>query len=251
MDIPTANQSQTPCHTWVGQEGWSPPSCTQLPSFQHLTLGSTSDQRPRYGHHQASVPGTLQVNNAQQKHTPPSHFSHGQHRAMSPPFLVSHTHTHQMLQNAAYSPNEEHTHIVSRVPGPDAFQNPACSPEPALGLGNVKTSDGFGQSPASPTSPTCPLQQPPDGVSSHYIGLFIRIIRFKKTNNQIPDANQGPWSNVFVTLQCVLRFVYLKFNRLLCLGNINSHDGDIKTQVRKHNVCFKKKNALQEIEKNS
>lgn len=93
MDVPTANQSQTPCHTWVGQEGWSPPSCTQLPSFQHLTLSSTSDQRPCYGHSQASVQGTLQVNNAQQTHTRPLHFIHSQHWAMSPPFLVSHTHT--------------------------------------------------------------------------------------------------------------------------------------------------------------
>lgn len=184
MDVPTANQSQTPCHTWVGQEGWDPPSCTQLPSFQHLTLSSASDQRPCYGHHQASVQGTLQVNNPQQNTRDPHMLSIANTEQCRPHFFC-HTHTHQMLQNAAYSPNEEHMHIVSRVPGPDAYQNPACSPEPALGLGNVKSSDGFLQCPASPTSP---LHQPPDGVSSHYIGLFIRIIQLKQTNKQ--DANQ-------------------------------------------------------------
>lgn len=204
MDVPTANQNQTPCHTWVGQEGWSLPSCTQLPSLQHLTVSSTSDQRLCYDHSQASIQGTQQVNNAQRithnprvssvvsaaKNIPPpslplldkgtqpcitnqislnSAYSH--HQAMSPPFLLSHT--HQMSQNAAWSPHEEHMHIGSRAPGPDAYQNPACSAGPAFGLGSMNTSDGFVTSPASPTSP---LHQPPDGVSSHYIGLFIWII---------------------------------------------------------------------------
>ncbi|TMS04083.1 Protein transport protein Sec24C [Larimichthys crocea] len=55
MDVPTANQSQTPCQPWVGQNGWSPaspqgPPCNPLPSFQHLSLGSPSDQRPCYDH---------------------------------------------------------------------------------------------------------------------------------------------------------------------------------------------------------
>lgn len=204
MDVPTANQSATPCHMWIGQEGWPPPSRIQLPSFQRLTLSSTSDQRPCYDRSQASVQGTLQVNNEQQnthdlrgssivsaaKNTPPPSLplldkgtqpymtnpislnsAYSQHQATLPPFLPSHT--HQMLQNAAWSPNEGHMHIVSRLPGPDANQDPACSPEPTLGLGLVKTSDGFVLSPASPTSP---LHQPPDGVSSHYIGLFIWLI---------------------------------------------------------------------------
>lgn len=92
MDVPTANQSQTPCHTWVGQEGWSPPSCTQLPSFQHLTLSSTSDQRPCYGHHQASVQGTLQVHNAQQNTHDPHILSIVDTEQCRPHFLC-HTHT--------------------------------------------------------------------------------------------------------------------------------------------------------------
>ncbi|XP_029296457.1 protein transport protein Sec24C [Cottoperca gobio] len=62
MDIPTANQSQTPCQPWAGQNGWSPaspqgPPCNPLPSFQHLSLSSPSDQRPCYEHLQASNPG--------------------------------------------------------------------------------------------------------------------------------------------------------------------------------------------------
>ncbi|XP_051279774.1 protein transport protein Sec24C [Dicentrarchus labrax] len=62
MDVPTANQSQTPCQPWAGQNGWSPaspqgPPCNPLPSFQHLSLGSPSEQRPCYDHLQASNQG--------------------------------------------------------------------------------------------------------------------------------------------------------------------------------------------------
>ncbi|XP_059193260.1 protein transport protein Sec24C [Centropristis striata] len=62
MDVPTANQSQTPCQPWAGQNGWSPaspqgPPCNPLPSFQHLSLSSPSDQRPCYDHLQASNHG--------------------------------------------------------------------------------------------------------------------------------------------------------------------------------------------------
>uniref|UniRef100_UPI0037E6FB3E protein transport protein Sec24C n=1 Tax=Semicossyphus pulcher TaxID=241346 RepID=UPI0037E6FB3E len=59
MDVPAANQSQTPSQPWAGQNGWSPASpqgapCNPLPSFQHLNLGSPSDQRPFYDHLQES-----------------------------------------------------------------------------------------------------------------------------------------------------------------------------------------------------
>lgn len=196
MDVPTANQIQTSCHKWVGQEGWSSPSYTQLPSLKYLTLGSVSE--PCYDHSQTSIQGTLQVNNAQQithgprvssiltaaKNIPPPilplldkgtqpysqlNAAYDQHQAISPPFHLSYT--HQKPQNAAWSlhTEEEHMHIGSRVSGPDAYLNPACTPEPAFGLGNVKTSDGS-------ALPTSPLHQPPDKFSSHYIGLFICII---------------------------------------------------------------------------
>lgn len=55
MDVPTPNQSQTPFQPWAGQNGWSTaappgPLCNPLPSFQHLSLGSPSDQTPCYNH---------------------------------------------------------------------------------------------------------------------------------------------------------------------------------------------------------
>lgn len=59
MDVPTANQSRTPCLPWAGQNGWSSaggegPASTPLPGFQHLSLGSASDQRPCLGQLQVS-----------------------------------------------------------------------------------------------------------------------------------------------------------------------------------------------------
>ncbi|XP_070690130.1 protein transport protein Sec24C [Pempheris klunzingeri] len=62
MDVPTANQSQTPCQPWAGQNGWSPASpqglpCNPLPSFQHFSLGSPSDHRACHDHLQASEQG--------------------------------------------------------------------------------------------------------------------------------------------------------------------------------------------------
>ncbi|XP_053181066.1 uncharacterized protein LOC128364544 isoform X1 [Scomber japonicus] len=59
MDNPTANKSHIPCQSWADQNGW-PTASTQGPvlnplsSAQHLSLGSSSDQRPPYDHLQAS-----------------------------------------------------------------------------------------------------------------------------------------------------------------------------------------------------
>ena len=55
MDALSANQSRTPGHQWAGQNGWSAasppgPLCDPLPSAQHLSLGSPSDQRPGHDH---------------------------------------------------------------------------------------------------------------------------------------------------------------------------------------------------------
>ncbi|XP_078141465.1 protein transport protein Sec24C isoform X2 [Centroberyx gerrardi] len=60
MDAPAANQSQTPCQPWAGQNGWSTastqgPPCSPLPSFQHLSLGLPSDQSPSYVDLQPSI----------------------------------------------------------------------------------------------------------------------------------------------------------------------------------------------------
>eukprot|EP00064_Thunnus_orientalis_P022179 superscaffoldBa00007261_g22365 len=59
MDNPTANKSHLPCQSWAGQNGWSTastqgPLLNPLSSSQHLSLGSSSDQRPPYDHMQAS-----------------------------------------------------------------------------------------------------------------------------------------------------------------------------------------------------
>ncbi|XP_006809662.1 protein transport protein Sec24C [Neolamprologus brichardi] len=59
MDVPSANQSQTPCQPWAGQKDWSTASPPRhpfnpLPSFQHLNLMSPSDYTPCYNHLQMS-----------------------------------------------------------------------------------------------------------------------------------------------------------------------------------------------------
>lgn len=194
------NQSEAHFRSHVGwPAGWSPPPCTQLPSLQHLTQSSPSDQR-------CSQASTLAGKDAQRithypplasidsaakgKNIPPTSLpfvgkgtqpymtnqipltsTYSQNKAISPP--GSHSHTHQMSQNGAGSWYEGQLPISSWVPGPNACQSPPRSSEPAFGLRNVKTSDGYVNSPASPTSP---LHQPPEGITSHYIGLFFWII---------------------------------------------------------------------------
>lgn len=197
------NQSEPRFLSHVGRpEGWSPPPCTQLPSLQHLTQSSPSEQRSCYEHSQASSregtdarrvthsPRLASTDSAAKgKNTPPTSLplvgkgtqpymtnqrpltsTYSQNRAIPPP--VSHSHPHQVPQNGAGAPYGEQWPISSWVPGPNTYQSPPCSPEPAFGLRNVKTSDGCVNSLASPTSA---LHQPPEGITSHYIGLFISI----------------------------------------------------------------------------
>ncbi|XP_049906930.1 uncharacterized protein LOC126394263 [Epinephelus moara] len=59
MDNLTASKNHLPCQSWAGQNGWSTASTqgtllNPLPSSQHLSLGSSSDQRPSYDHMQES-----------------------------------------------------------------------------------------------------------------------------------------------------------------------------------------------------
>ncbi|XP_040012240.1 uncharacterized protein LOC120805763 isoform X2 [Xiphias gladius] len=59
MDNTTANKSHIPCQSWVGQNGWSTassdgPLLNPLAGSQHLSLGSSSEQRPSYDHLQTS-----------------------------------------------------------------------------------------------------------------------------------------------------------------------------------------------------
>ncbi|XP_029296356.1 uncharacterized protein LOC115013928 [Cottoperca gobio] len=53
------HKSHLPCQSWASQNGWSTtstqgPHVNPLPSSQHLSLGSSSDQRPSYEHLQES-----------------------------------------------------------------------------------------------------------------------------------------------------------------------------------------------------
>lgn len=53
MDNTAANKNHIPCQTWGGQNGWSTASTqgqllNPLASSQHLSLGSSSEQRPSY-----------------------------------------------------------------------------------------------------------------------------------------------------------------------------------------------------------
>lgn len=192
----------------VGPASWSQPPCTQFPSLQHLTLSSPSDQKTCCNHSQACIRGTPEGKDAQQiahyprvtsidsvekwKDAPPPSLpfigkgtqpytttqiplnsAYNQNNAMPLPFLPSHA--HKMSQNGAWSSYKEHIPISSWVPGPKTYQNPLCSPEPAFGLRNVKTADGYVKSPASPTSP---LHQPPEGITSHCIGLSVHLVYF-------------------------------------------------------------------------
>ncbi|XP_040897874.1 uncharacterized protein LOC121184329 [Toxotes jaculatrix] len=64
MDNPTANKNHIPCRSWVGQNGWSTtsthgPLLNALTGSQHLTLGSSSEQRPSYDHLQTSSQSCL------------------------------------------------------------------------------------------------------------------------------------------------------------------------------------------------
>ncbi|XP_070759879.1 uncharacterized protein [Enoplosus armatus] len=59
MDNLTANKSCIPCQSWADQNGWSTtstqgPLLNPLANSQHLSLGSSSNQRPSYDHLQAS-----------------------------------------------------------------------------------------------------------------------------------------------------------------------------------------------------
>ncbi|XP_039660140.1 uncharacterized protein LOC120561204 [Perca fluviatilis] len=59
MDNLTSNKNHKPCQSWAGQNGWSTastqgPHLNPLPGSQHVSLGSSSNQRPSYDHLQAS-----------------------------------------------------------------------------------------------------------------------------------------------------------------------------------------------------
>ncbi|KAM9360127.1 protein transport protein Sec24C [Symphorus nematophorus] len=130
MDVPTANQSQTPCQPWAGQNGWSPaspqgPPCNLLPSFQHLSLGSPSEPRPCYDH--------LQVSS-------------------------------QACQSDI-TPFNTHNSVLSPSFGQCVNQSPQCTPQPAFERAKVESTVGYSHNHVSPTSPV--QQQPQWTLSPH------------------------------------------------------------------------------------
>ncbi|XP_035514424.1 protein transport protein Sec24C [Morone saxatilis] len=197
MDVPTANQSQTPCQPWAGQNGWSPasppgPPCNPLPSFQHLSLGSPSDQRPCYDHLQPSNRGchsdtndahhsTLYAHNASQgvqrivpdasvapaasqgRNIPPCSLpliNQGTQPCtpLQMPFYSPYSpyqppHTHQGLLNGLQSPHQKHLPVSSPSFRQCVNQSPQCTAQPAFERANVESPVVSAHSPASHTSP--------------------------------------------------------------------------------------------------
>ncbi|XP_037634640.1 protein transport protein Sec24C isoform X3 [Sebastes umbrosus] len=159
MDASTANQSQTPCQPWAGQNGWSPaspqgPPCNPLPSFQHLSLSSPSDQRSCYEHpqvpnHLAAFPSrnnphhhdTLYSNNADQsvqRGIPDAHVSSmvpaaSQGRYIPPcslPLTKEGTQSFCKLQQMPfYSPHSPYQGIYSHFQPPYTHQSLLNGPQ--------------------------------------------------------------------------------------------------------------------------
>ncbi|XP_040897876.1 protein transport protein Sec24C isoform X2 [Toxotes jaculatrix] len=174
MDVPTANQSQTPCHQWAGQNSWSTgsppgPLCNPLPGVQHLSLGSPSDQRPCYDRMQASNQGCL---------SNPSTFSSRNNTHHS---LLFASNTDQSVQQIV--PN---AHVSSVIPAASQGRNiPPCS---------------LPHSPHSPYQAMCAPFQPPhthqDSLngpqSPHQKHLPISPPSFGQCLNQNPHGTLQP-----------------------------------------------------------
>ncbi|KAK5909448.1 hypothetical protein CesoFtcFv8_003377 [Champsocephalus esox] len=94
MDVPTANQSDTPCQPWAGQNGWSPaspqgPPCNPLPSFQNLSLSSPSDQRPGYEQLQGTTDEFVPNATAEDRNITPQSPSSESRYGLDPELLPS------------------------------------------------------------------------------------------------------------------------------------------------------------------
>ncbi|XP_035020897.1 protein transport protein Sec24C [Hippoglossus stenolepis] len=171
MDALSANQSRTPGHQWAGQNGWSAasppgPLCNPLPSFQHLSLGSPSDQRPGHDHLQVSNHGCLSdlrnhsqsmvfTDNAElsvQHYIPDAHVSHvvpaASHERNLPPCSLPLMNNGSQPSNpqgaSAYPPHSPYQTISApfhppyshhvALNGPQSLQQTPISP-PSFGQG--------------------------------------------------------------------------------------------------------------------
>lgn len=184
MEVPSANQSQTPCQQWVVQNGWStaspqgPPPFNPLPSFQHLNLGFTSDQIPSYGHLQSPNQGCLSThhssvysNNADysvQQSINDSHVSpvvpasnQGKHiPPCSLPLINENTQSCKLQQMSLYSPQSPHQAISAPFQAPYTHHGSLNGPQSPHQTFNRPS---FGQSVNQ--SPQCTPQPVYDGAN--------------------------------------------------------------------------------------
>ncbi|KAM3611784.1 uncharacterized protein V6R79_024206 [Siganus canaliculatus] len=183
MDGPTANQSQTPCQQWAGQNGWSPSSPQEglayntVPGFQYLSLASPTDQRlchnqrqisaSRHGRHlpPCSLPLLHDGPQPCKPHQMSFHSPHSPNQVVHPPY------THLDSLNGLQSPHEKRFPINSPTFGHCTNQNSAqCTPEPAFERVKADSCVGYTH---NYTSPTSPIQQQPQWILPPHPGGSI------------------------------------------------------------------------------
>ncbi|KAM6930979.1 protein transport protein Sec24C [Xenentodon cancila] len=143
MDAPTPSLSQPPCHTWAVQNSWSTatpqsPVCDPLPSFHHLSVGSSPDQTSFYDHLQtpystwsqhdlatvqrivpvAHIPSTVPPG-AQGRSGPPCSF----------PLMNNETQACSSQQNSLYSPVGTYQAVASPFHPPHTYQGLLNGPQ--------------------------------------------------------------------------------------------------------------------------
>ncbi|XP_028270110.1 protein transport protein Sec24C isoform X2 [Parambassis ranga] len=225
MDVPSPNQSQTPCQPWVGQSSWSTasppgPLCSPLPSFQHLNLGSPSDQRPCYNHLQtnnwdfqnntsrnSTHPNMLIAHSADQsvhavsqgRHIPPCSLPlmkegaqprNSQQMSLYSPHCTPYQagsppfqppYTHQVLQNGPQSPHQNHLPV-----SPPLYQSPQCMPSPEFQREKVGSPFGYTQNNASPASPI--QHQPQWTLAPHSTGTINSFVPNASAQDTMPQS---------------------------------------------------------------
>ncbi|XP_041642619.1 protein transport protein Sec24C [Cheilinus undulatus] len=235
MNDHTANQSQTPSQPWVGQSSWSPASpqgalYNPLPSFQHLSLGSPSDQLPCVEHQQASSQdcqrdnttfptinnthhNTLHANNADLSVPQITHASH--ERILPPcslPLLNETTQPRKPFQMPFYSPYSPYQAISPPFQPPytqqESLNGPQSPHQKHLPISSPLSEHCVCQSPQfSPhpvfnkgasvgyshnhASPTSPIQQQPQWTLQQHSGGTTKEI---VPNSAVQDGSFMPQS---------------------------------------------------------
>ncbi|CAB1460950.1 unnamed protein product [Pleuronectes platessa] len=179
-----ANQSRTPGHQWAGPNGWSPasppgPLCNPLPIFQHLSLGSPSDQRPGHDHLQGSNPGCLR--NHSQVFTEDAELS-------SQPFIpdahvdpaVSHERHPSIFGQCAFEKNVESPVgagylLTSASPDSPVQQQPHWAP-PSQSRGNTKEFVPSGAVQDGNVTPQSPNSESRYGLDPELLPNAVKVI---------------------------------------------------------------------------